>query len=494
MPGFAEFDALLRSDLRAFVHKVFTTVSPNDAFKPNWHIEAITHELMRCHGRESKRLVITQPPRSLKSICSSVAFVAWALGHDPRLRFLCVSYSEILANDLARQFRMVVESDWYGRVFPKMRLRKETRSECITTAGGGRFALSVGGSVTGRGADFIIIDDPLKAEDGASDAARRGVTDWYDGTLSTRLNDKERGVIILVMQRLHQDDLAGYVLQRGGWHHLNLPAIAVEDQAVHIGPNEVHRRREGEVLHPERESRETLDRIKAELGSLQFSAQYQQSPVPPEGNLIKREWLKTYDAAPARGPGVKIVQSWDVATTTDERNDWSVCTAWAVQRKDYYLLDVWRGRVEFPELRRKIVDHALRHAAQIVLIEKAGPGLQLVQDLQRNPTPGFPKPKGIVPEGDKLMRMEAQTPRVEAGHMLLPKQAPWLAIFLDELLAFPRGRHDDQVDSVSQLLKWACNNNSQRRLAASPELIMIEDNYDPVNHYNHGYHDYGYTR
>ena len=174
MVSYNELDATLRSDLSLFVRKVFATVSPNDAFKPNWHIEAIAHELTRCHAGENRRLLITQPPRSLKSICASVAFPAWALGHDPTQRFLCVSYSEGLANEFTRQFRLVTESEWYRRVFPGMRLKTETRTEAITTRGGGRAALSVGGSITGRGADFIIIDDPLKAEDGASAPPRAG--------------------------------------------------------------------------------------------------------------------------------------------------------------------------------------------------------------------------------------------------------------------------------------------------------------------------------
>ncbi len=476
MPGSAELDAILRQDLTAFVQKVFTTVAPNDTFKPNWHIEAITHELMRCHRRESQRLAITQPPRSLKSICTSVAFVAWALGHDSSLRFLCVSYSDGLAVELARQFRMVVESDWYKRIFPAMHLRKESRAECITTHSGGRVALSVGGSVTGRGADFIIIDDPLKAEDGASETARKNLIDWYDGTLSTRLNDKARGVIILVMQRLHEDDLAGYLMRRSPWHHLNLPAIALENQTVAIGLGEAYHRKQGEILHPARESQEILERIKKEVGSLRFSAQYQQSPIPLEGNIIKRAWFRTYDSAPSRGRGVSIVQSWDIATTTDERSDYSVCTTWVMKSKDYYLLDVWRGQVEYPTLRRKVINHALAHMAQTVLIEKAGPGLQLVQDLRQESKPQFPKPLGIVPQGDKLVRMEGQTPRLEARHVLLPKDAPWLAPFLQELLAFPRGRHDDQVDSVSQFLSWAWNRAGRScGIPAAPKLIEIDD-------------------
>ena len=163
------------------------------------------------------------------------------------------------------------------------------------------------------------------------------------------------------------------------------------------------------------------------------------------------------------------------ATTTDERNDWSVCTTWAIKKKKFYLLDVWRARIEFPALRRKIVNLALSHQAGTVLIEKAGPGQQMVQDLRNDPTRGFPRPISIVPEGDKWMRMEAQTPRFEAGHVLLPKEAPWLATFLDELLAFPRGRHDDQVDSVSQFLKWAWARSRRSKVALhGPELITIE--------------------
>jgi len=295
----ARFAAFLRSDLSAFIHKVFQTVSPEDAYRDNWHIEAIAHRLTECRDGNCRRLLITQPPRSLKSICSSVAFVAWALGHDPSLRFICVSYTDDLAKALARQFRMVVTSRWYQRLFPKMRLKRDTEAECSTTLGGGRLATSVGGTLTGRGADIIIIDDPLKADDARRDAARTAVNEWYASTLVSRLNDKQTGSIVIVMQRLHQDDLAGYVSSRSeDWTHLDLPAIAIEDQDVEIGPGLVHRRKAGEALHPEREPIRILDSLKAQLGELTFSAQYQQRPVPAVGNLIKRDWLRHYEQLP----------------------------------------------------------------------------------------------------------------------------------------------------------------------------------------------------
>jgi hypothetical protein len=235
----ALLNAFLRSDLVAFIEKVFETVAPGDRFVPNWHIEAIAHALRRCLEGETTRLAITQPPRSLKSICA-IAFAAWALGHDPTLTFISISYAQDLAFDHARLFRRVIESDWYQDLFPQMRLSKATDGEVVTKAGGGRFATTVGGTLTGRGADIIIIDDPMKAEDAASLAARRRVIQWYQGTLSTRLNDKKKGVIILIMQRLHEDDLVGYVLSGGAWSQLCLPAKAVEGEVIELGHGRVH--------------------------------------------------------------------------------------------------------------------------------------------------------------------------------------------------------------------------------------------------------------
>ncbi len=204
-----------------------------------------------------------------------------------------------------------------------------------------------------------------------------------------------------------------------------------------------------------------LDGIKADIGSLRFSAQYQQRPVPAEGNLIKRKWFQAYEDRPERRPGDRVVQSWDVATSTNEANDYSVCTTWLVRKKDYYLLHVLRDRFEHPALKRKIISMARDHGANRVLIESAGIGKPLIQALREDSTPGVPKPIAIKPDGDKLVRMEAQTAKIEAGQVFLPKDAPWLGDFLDELLAFPKGRHDDQVDSVSQFLTWVGNRRNR---------------------------------
>jgi predicted phage terminase large subunit-like protein len=447
-------DALLRDDLSFFIWKCCQTISPGTPYQPNWHIDAIAHQLMRVHREEISRLLINQPPRSLKSISVSVAYVAWLLGHDPTRRIIVVSYSNELAAELHRQFRMVIDSDWYQSLFPRMRPDRDTGSELVTTAGGGRYATSVGGTLTGRGADLIIIDDPQKAEDANSDTARRRVIEWYGGTLVSRLNDKKSGPIVVVMQRLHESDLAGHLMQQGAWEHLNLPAIAYENAIFDLGGGRTMRRRVGDILHPERESRKALDRIKAEIGSLKFGSQYQQQPVPLEGNIIRRSWFKTYRRLPHARPK-QIIQSWDIAMTADSKNDWSVCTTWYLINDDYYLVDVFRARLEYPDLRRKIVSIAKKHRANVILIENIGPGMALLQDLHRDRPQGIPRPIGQNPEGSKLDRMTVQSAKIEAGHVFIPQEAEWLGTFLLELLAFPNGKHDDQVDSVSQFLNWA---------------------------------------
>jgi predicted phage terminase large subunit-like protein len=446
--------ALLRSDLRFFVWKSFQTILPGTPYLPNWHVDAIVHQLMRVQAGAASRLLINQPPRSLKSISVSVAYVAWLLGHDPTRRVIVVSYANELAAELHRQFRMIIDAPWYRALFRAMRPARDSGTELVTTAGGGRYATSIGGTLTGRGADLIIVDDPLKAEEAMSEPARKRVIDWFAGTLVSRLNDKEHGPIVVVMQRLHENDLAGHLLDQGGWEHLDLPAIAVEDGVITLGHGKTMTRWSGDILHPERESKNALERIKAEIGSLMFSAQYQQRPVPLEGNLIRRDWFRYYDALPPSSTQ-RTVQSWDIAMMTGDTNDYSVCTTWQMIKADYYLVDVFRARLQYPDLRRKVASLTAKYDAKTILIENAGPGMALLQDLWRDLPPGMTRPLGRKPEGSKADRMVAESAKIEAGHVLLPRQAEWLDTFLLELLAFPNGRHDDQVDSVSQFLKWA---------------------------------------
>jgi predicted phage terminase large subunit-like protein len=444
---------LLRHDFASFVEKTFTTLEPGTPFRGNWHHHAIAYHLEQVARGEIRRLIINVPPRSMKSICCSIAFPAWYIGRDPTRRIICVSYAHELARKLAVDFRTVVESPWYRALFPELgiELRRQRTTEIVTTAQGYRLAASVGGSVMGRGADLIIIDDPLKPEDAWSEALRRKANEFYDNTLFTRLNDKTRGAIILVMQRLHEDDLVGHVLAREDWTVLSIPAVQDVDRDYPIGPapGDVYHRPAGELLHPEREPQKILDELRRTLGSLSFSAQYLQSPLPIEGNIIKRLWLRFYEEVPE--PLDLVVASWDTASTENEESDYSVGTIWGLRAGDIYLLDVRRGKYEVPELRRQIIAAHHEHRASATLIEDSDIGRAVSQELRRE---GRIRPICPKPRYDKLARLLAQSPRFEEGRVLLPREAPWLADYIGELLGFPRARHDDQVDSTSQALEW----------------------------------------
>ena len=446
------FRALLRTDFFYFVWKVFITLEGDNPFFENWAIKAIAYQLMRVEAGEITRLLVNLPPRSLKSIIVSIAYVAWRLGHNPSLRFMVLSYSTELAAELHRKFRVVVNAPWYQELFPQMRIAKDAETELGTSAGGGRLAMSIWGSVTGRGADVIIIDDPHKAEEVTSDSIRDSVIECY-GTLATRPNNRKRGAIILVMQRLHEHDLAGHLIRQGLYYHLKLPAVAEEDTLIPVGAKKVYRRLRGEVLNPERESLEDIEKTREEVGRVKFAAQYQQRPVPAKHLCIQPEWFQVYDQLPPLGPNDLILQSWDVAMKRGERNDYSVCTTWLMACPNYYLIDVFRDRLTHPELRQKAIDLAAEYHAEIVLIEDAPAGISLLQDLRCNYSSVMPRIIPVKPEGGKVERLQEQLPIMQGGHVFLPKVAAWLSVLLEELTG-SQPEHDDQIDSVSQALKW----------------------------------------
>jgi predicted phage terminase large subunit-like protein len=447
------YEALLRNDFRAFLHKSFTTLAPGQKYVRSPYIDAMAWQLERVRRGECRRLIINMPPRSRKSIAASVAFPAFALGRDPSRRCICVSYSGDLARKHSNDFRAVIESDWYRSIFPGTRVGpyKNSEIEIELTKRGFRLATSVGGTLTGRGGDLIIIDDPLKPDDALSEVKRTGANQWFTNTLLSRQDDKRTGAIIVVMQRIHIDDLTGFLLgQSDEWEVLSFPAIAYCDETIRTWGGDTYERRLDEVLSPEREPLSVLNSLKRDLGSDAFSAQYQQQPAPPGGAMVKRHWVKRFKDLPPTSERLFVLQSWDTASKGGPENDWSVCTTWVLARgKRWYLVDVWRGRVDYPALKAKVQSHAEAWKAKRVLVEDAGAGIALVQELQG-------RVAGIIavkPEGDKVSRMAVASAKFEAGQVFLPERAPWLPDLESELFVFPGSRYDDQCDSISQALE-----------------------------------------
>ena len=446
----AKLGETLREDFPTFVQKCFMTLEPGKRLERNWHIRHIAYHLARVRAGEERRLIVNIPPRHLKSVTVTVAYTAWAMGHDPSLRVMTVSYAQELARKHAADFRTIVRSDWYRELFPGFAITHDRQMKISTSQHGYRYAGSVGGSILGLGADLIVIDDPIKAQDALSEAERRKVKEFYDSTLYTRLNDKQRGAIVLVMQRLHEDDLVGHVLGHEDWTHVAIPAIETEIRSYRVGslPDDLHHRAPGDLIQPDRENQAVLDQMRRTLGSMGFSSQYQQDPMPVDGNAIRRTWLRFYDEPPAFQ---LTMVSWDTASTLGETSDYSVGTVWGLADGDLYLLDVIRDKFEVPDLRKKITETHLRYRAHATLIEETDIGRALVQDMRRK---GPVKPILHRVRFDKKARLLAQAPKFEAGQVLLPRQAPWLDDYTRELLAFPNGAHDDQVDSTSQALNW----------------------------------------
>src|SRR5215470_6284239 len=265
-PPHLVLQAVLATDLTSFTEFAFGVVRPGIAFKPNWHFEAVTHILSEVASGEVRRLIITLPPRNLKSLCASVALPAWFLGRNPSERVVVVSYSDFLARTHANDFRLLVNHPIYQAAFPAMRLQRDTDREITTTKRGKRIATSIDGTLTGLGGNLIIIDDPLKLGDAMSEAVRTRVIDWYRSTLLSRADDKKAARIVLVMQRVHQDDLAGYLQEQGGFEVLNLPAIAQRDETYELGDGRVYRRQKGELLHPAHEPAHVLAELKHQMG------------------------------------------------------------------------------------------------------------------------------------------------------------------------------------------------------------------------------------
>lgn len=457
-----QYNVLLRNELYSFIAKAFHTIVPGTKFFPSWHIRTMAYFLELVERREINRLIITLPPRHLKSITASVAFTAWLLGRDPTRQIVCVSYSQDLANKHALDTRRVMQSSWYRDVFPFTRFdhQKSPISDTTTTRGGYRLSTSVGGSLTGRGGNILIIDDPHKAHEVESDVVRKGVIEWFRSTLISRLNHPD-DPIILISQRLHENDLAGHLLESGEWHHLNLPAEAEDDEWIEIGHEEEdwHLREKGDLLHPERVSREALDDFKLQLGPYLYAAQFQQRPAPLGGGIIQLDWFKTYTAITPGLPGDQVIQSWDPAQSVTQNSDWSVCTTWLIRKNLYYLLDLIRFRAEHPDLVRKVIEEVHRWQPHLVLIEAVGHGKALCDDVARKTRSRI---LPVVPRGDKVSRMVGETPAISAGYVHLPKEADWLVEFQREVSAFPKGKNDDQVDSMSQFLYWTRTRGPRR--------------------------------
>lgn len=454
---------ILKNNLSYFTEKVFKTVDPSAIYMHNWHIKLIAEYLLACQRGEIKRLIINIPPRFLKSISVSVAYPAWLLGHDPAAKIMTASYSQDLSFKHSLDCRLTIESDWYQQLFPDTKLVEDqnTKKKFVTTQRGHRIATSVGGSATGEGAGTLIVDDPHSAMQAQSEVQRTTANTWFDQTFATRLNDKKNGVIIVIMQRLHEDDMTGYLLKKGGWEHLCLPLIAEKDEVLEKGSVRVERAI-GHNLHPERMDEEYIEKEKATLGSYAFAGQYQQRPSPEGGGEFRKEWWHEYESITPETLNKYILV--DPANSKKKNTDYT--SAWVVgfgEDKNCYIVDMIRDKLNIKERNDLMFELHKKHKPLGVYYQQYG--IECDSGYMKTEMGRVNYHFEITPVSNRLGKIDRIRRLIEwfyNGRIWFPntmyktnylgKVHDLVDVFIhQEYLPFPVGVNDDMLDALAML-------------------------------------------
>ena len=448
----------MRRSLKEFTKSSWQAIEPGRDFYDNWHIDAISEHLQAVVEGDIKRLIINIPPRHMKSISVAVALPAWTWTIQPEKRFLFASYAGSLSIRDSVKCRRLIESQWYKKHFGetfKLTTDQNQKQRFENDQTGQRIATSVDGALTGEGGDIIVIDDPHNVREAESSAVREGVLEWWDQAMQTRLNDPKTGAFVIIMQRVHENDLTGHILANANsdeWDHLCLPA---RYEVGHPTPTQSRlnftdpRIKEGELLWPERVDDKTLSRLETSLGSYASAGQLQQRPMPKGGGILKAEWWVPWEKAEL--PDIEyILQSWDTAFSTKEKSSYSARTTWGVFRRNgqvnAIVLDMWYDRVSYPELRRIAQESYADFEPDAVLIEKKASGQSLLQDLRMAGIPVL----AYSPDRDKESRAHASSALLEDGRIWFPFDKKWAKNLIDICSAFPAGDNDDIVDTCTQ--------------------------------------------
>jgi predicted phage terminase large subunit-like protein len=426
-------------------------------FVPGWHIDAVTDHLEAVSRGQIRNLLITIPPRHTKSTLVSVMWPCWEWIDHPEIRWLFASYAESLSIRDNVRSRRLIQSPWYqtnwGDRF-QFAGDQNQKGRIETDHTGHRIAVGTGGSATGEGGDRLVIDDPHNIAEVESTQVRKGTLDWFDQVWSTRANDPKTTARVIIMQRSHCDDLAGHVLEQGGWEHLSIPTEYEGDKRKTVIGWSDPRKQEGELLWPERFGPPEIAEAKRTLGSFAYAGQYQQRPVPATGGVWKKDWFRFYRRADLPEKFDIVVASWDCTFKDLKTSDFVAGQLWGRKAADFYFLDQIHGRLDFPATLQSIrgLNARAHYVVRAVLVEDKANGSAVLATLRRE----IPGMIAINPEGGKESRAAAVAPMIEAGNVLLPlaEEQPWVEDTMLEFCMFPAAKHDDRVDAASQALNW----------------------------------------
>jgi hypothetical protein len=451
----ADLNALARRDFGTFVELAFPILHPGKKLVHAAYLDVLIALMESCAAGRKPRVIINLPPGFMKSMLISIMYVAWRLGVDPTLKFVCISYGDDLAHKHSASTRTLMQSPEYQAIFPGTVLDKKAEDWLTTTKGGYRYATAVGSDITGFRPTEIIVDDPIEPEKGSSELAKEKLRSWISSSVLTRFEDNAKNVFILVMHRVAPDDLAETLQAQGGYFTLSLPLVAEKEEEFTSQGVVVMTRQPGELLHPGRMTTEQLERLKREIAPHAFASQYQQRPVLGGSGMCSIHRLARYDKPPKFE---LIIHSWDIGATLEGNP--SVCTKWGVAadsagRDHIYLIDVVGLKLELPDVRGAIKLHDKLDKPELIVLDHRGVGIGVEQDLRNA---GYRHLYAASKDGasneSKIDRFARALIYMYDGVVKYPVSATFLDNVLNALATFPELKEFDLIDSITQLVAF----------------------------------------
>lgn len=469
---------LVQTKFLAFAMKAFAVLNKGRRLDKNKYLKLLAEVLTDVAAGKTKRQIVSMPPRHGKTFMASICLPAWILAHDASAKILVLSYGQDLADKIAYAIRAVLRSDWFREAFDTRLAKDRARvMDFVTTDGGGVRSLSIEGGVTGLGADFIIIDDPVEIKDCDNSKRLQRVNDLFDDEIQTRLDNPKEGGIVVVAHRVSEDDLPGHVLNKGGWKELKLPLIAPRAQTYELADGEIWTRKKGDLLRPDAFTQRDIKRLR-DSKQPGFETLQQQNPGGSDRLRIKTEYFPTF-VAELQVRDLPIVLSIDPGQKAGPTNSFSVIQVWAPKDGAHLLLDQWREQATYSELRSQVRRLMRKHRPSIVLIEDTGQGPALSSDL--NPQNGM-QVVPVTPIGDKVERLRKHRRTIRRGLIQLAQGAVWYRDFIDEATQFPYGPFDDQMDALSQYLAWIADHPNVNKRPPMAIIAGVDSCGRPISH------------
>jgi len=444
---------LVQNNFLAFAMKAFKSLNHGQSLDRQPYLDLLADRLTRVSTGELKRFILSLPPRHGKTFVTSVCLPAWILAYQPSAKFLLLSYGQDLADKIARSIRNVLRAEWYRQTFrTRIAADRAKIDDFATTAGGGVRSISIEGGVTGVGADFIIIDDPLQIKDCDSVKRLDRVKGLFDTEIMTRLDNPKKGAVVIVAHRIAEDDLSGYAMQQQGWEQLTLPFIAPRARRYKLANGDIWQRKKGELLRPDAFDTRDIARLRA-AKQPGFETLYQQNPGRNERLRLKAKHFPLF-ASTTHQSGLPTVISIDPGQKGGPTNSFSVIQVYAVDGDTYLLIDQWREQVHYRKFRKATRRRLARFRPNAVVIEATGQGPALVSDITQRDL----SVEMVTPADSKTERLRKHRGIILAGRVQIPENAEWRDDFLAEVVSFPNGAYTDQMDALSQFLDWIAEN------------------------------------